>query len=175
MHTAQCPLDKITHIRVCEEDGHSPLRLLLLEESTHPIVCCEDLPRAEIDRVAHLLSGMLRFSCHSVHVIIFGNPAFLITDRSRMLQNPGVSELTAPFLCLERLVIYTASYESLLLERFMTYAVNYLGTKYLKTSVTVYVYGKRDTLPSNVWNALHHLFKTVTVQTDSLSVLDDTE
>jgi hypothetical protein len=168
-HRAHFHLETMHQVELQPANQNFPVRVVC-DTDTRPLLFVQELSEADRLRVVNTLTDVVRFSCHSVKVIIFGTPEFSLRDSTTILHNPDVTTLTTPFIRLERLVIYTASYEALSVERFITYAVNYLGRKHLKKYLTVHVCGERATLQANVWNTLSHLCKQISVQNDSFSL-----
>jgi len=85
------------------------------------------------------------------------------------LHNPDTSDCALPFNRLKRVIIATADYDFLLLERFVTYAVNYIGQKHLKHHVEVDIYGSLDGFHPHLYNNFSNCCKHVTLH-DPLSV-----
>ncbi len=168
-HRVHFQLEKMHQVDLQPANQDFPARVVC-DTDSRPILFVQELSEADRLRVVTTLTDVVRFSCHSVKVIIFGTPEFSLRDSTTILHNPDVTTLTTPFIRLERLVIYTASYEALSVERFITYAVNYIGRKYLKKYLTVHVCGEQAALQANVWNTLLHLCKQVSVQNDSFSL-----
>jgi hypothetical protein len=107
---------------------------------------------------------ILRNIYASVDMIIFGNtPPSEILNPLTIWSNPDVSELSIPLSNLEKVKMYTESYDVLQVERFMTYAVNYIGQKHLKKHVEVHIYGDPDKLLPNLRNSFKNLCKSVEV------------
>jgi hypothetical protein len=75
--------------------------------------------------------------------------------------NPDVSNLTMSMSHLKKVKIYTETYSFHQVERFLTYAVNYIGQKHLKENVEVDIYGDPDKLHPNLRNNFEHLCKRV--------------
>ena len=78
-----------------------------------------------------------------------------------ILHNPDTSLLTTPMNNLNRVLIDTVSYDFHLVERFITYAVNYIGKAHLKKNVEVHIHGNPEKLHQNLRNLFGDLFKTV--------------
>jgi hypothetical protein len=77
------------------------------------------------------------------------------------LHNPDVTDLIFPMSQLKRILIATDTYDFFLVERFMTYAVNFIGRKHLKKQVEVHLYGDPDILHRNLRNMFMNLCKSV--------------
>jgi hypothetical protein len=108
-----------------------------------------------------------------VECIYFGEPP--LSEKKQydvVLYNPDVSPLTIAFARLETLTIDVETYDFRLLEKFLTYGVNYLGQEYLRNRVTVYVYGEIQNLQPNLRNALANLCKDIHVQTKENMVVN---
>lgn len=102
--------------------------------------------------------------CKEVHVsierLVFGS------DRTKQspyteknLFNPDLFALTIPLRRLKEVVIHSETYDFHLVERFLTYAVNYLGQDYLKRNVEMFLVGPPEKLHPNLRNNLTHLCK----------------
>jgi hypothetical protein len=110
-------------------------------------------------------------SCKNVEVaietVIFGT-----TDTARKYfsattwHNPDVAGLAFSLSSLKHIIIYPAAAQAHLLERFLTYAMEYLGQHMLKQQVEVRIYGDPDVLHSNLRNNLMNLCKEVKVEAD---------
>jgi hypothetical protein len=90
------------------------------------------------------LSDMMTFYCHSVEGIIFGALPMTVGDPYTTLQNPDVSELSFPFVHLKHIMIAPKSYDFYQVERFLTYAVNYLDQNILRETVDVHICGNQE-------------------------------
>ena len=106
-------------------------------------------------------------SCKHVEVdietIIFGSTTSTAYSSRTAWHNPDSSELTLPLSHLKQIVVYPETYNFHLLERFLTYAVNYIGQKYLRKKVEVHIYGDPDKLHQNLHNNFTNLCKDVVV------------
>lgn len=125
------------------------------------IRCCHRISREEAERLVTLLSDILTFHCHSVERIIFGVCQVPEPGSSMTLQNPDVSTLTTPFFHLKHVDVYAETYDFHQVERFLTYAVNYIGQEYLKKHVEVHIYGDTEKLEPNLYNNFQNLCKGV--------------
>jgi hypothetical protein len=79
------------------------------------------------------------------------------------LWNPIVHDMIVPLPSLKRIQIYTDRYDFHSVEQFMTYALNYLGQRYLKETVEVHIIGPSQRLHPNLRNNLTHFYRTVHV------------
>ncbi len=136
------------------------------QATTRSVTCCAGIDKggvtaADANILVKHLSDILRFNCHQVEHILFGSFPTIHEDSPTCLQNPDVSELSFPFVYLQRVSIATKSYNFHLVERFLTYAVNMLGSHHLK-AIDVHVYGKPDEIHQNLWNNFtylcHHVY-----------------
>ena len=96
-----------------------------------------------------------------VDLIIFGEKTSQEDNPYTTLHNPDFSECTLLVLHLKQVVIYTATYDFFQVERFLTYAVNYIGQKYLKKYVDVHLYGDPEKLHPNLRNSLTNLCRRI--------------
>lgn len=96
-------------------------------------------------------------------VVIFGGkrPAGFYSQAA--WQNPDCSVLALPLSHLQQIIVYTESYDFHQLERFLTYAVNYIGQKHLEKEVDVHIYGDPEQLDQNLRNNLTNFCRSVTV------------
>jgi HEAT repeat protein len=111
------------------------------------------------DKILEILKNIYA----SVNTIVLGNTSSKIPNPRIIWYNPDVSELTIPMSNLKRIEMYTESYNVLQVERFMTYAINYIGQKHLKKHVEVHIYGDPEKLHLNLQNAFKNLCKSVKV------------
>ena len=100
-------------------------------------------------------------------VLLFGKDTIKVLNQvlnqAATLPNLDLSEFTISMSRLERIEIYTETYDFHLVERFITYAVNYIGQGYLKNNVEVHIYGDQNKLHPNLRNSLENLCKCVEV------------
>jgi hypothetical protein len=108
-----------------------------------------------------LLTAILSYPYHAVETLVFGGEFAVKDDVSTVIQNPESADFTLPLFRLKQILVYPKSASFLLLERFLTYAVNALGPQELKCAVNVHVYGDAELLPSHLRNSLTHLFHMV--------------
>lgn len=99
----------------------------------------------------------------SIEVVLFRSASANILNPHTTLLNPDVADLTFPMSHLEKIVIYTGAYDFHLIERFITYAVSYIGQKHLKKSVEAHIYGDPDKLHPNLQNSLENLCRNIAV------------
>lgn len=99
----------------------------------------------------------------SIKIVVFGDLHVKDARKDITLCNPNVNELTVLMQELEHIVLHTPTYEFHQVERFMTYAVNYIGQEYLKKHVVVHIYGDPDKLHPNLRNSFENLCKRVVV------------
>ena len=62
---------------------------------------------------------------------------------------------------LKKILVQTETYDFLLIEKFLTYAVNHIGRKHLKKKTEVHIYGNPDKLHPNLYNLFSSLSKKV--------------
>ena len=82
-------------------------------------------------------------------------------DPLTILPNPDLSDLTLPLTRLRQVIVDTESYSLPLVEKFLTYAVNYIGQKHLKMNVEVVLYGEPKKLHPNLYNSFQNLCKSI--------------
>lgn len=99
----------------------------------------------------------LKTTLASVKVVMFGNLRINESRKQITVANPEVDRLTIPMEALDHLVVHTPTYDFHQLERFLTYAINYIGQTHLKTYVTAHIYGDPDKLHPNLRNTLTNL------------------
>jgi HEAT repeat protein len=102
----------------------------------------------------------LKSLCGSITAVIFGKPAEK-NDLRVVYINPEASNLTLPLRSLSKIIIYIETFDFRKLERFVTYALNYIGREYLKNNVEVYIHGEHKKLPHNLRNLFKDLFKNL--------------
>jgi hypothetical protein len=95
-----------------------------------------------------------------IEKVVYGTRAWE-SDEASSLFNPEVASLTLPMFRLQELHIHAPTAELRQLEKFCTYAVNYVGQRHLKRHVDVHIYGNKDKLRANMRNTLEHLCKSV--------------
>jgi len=83
-------------------------------------------------------------------------------DKNRAVwHNPDVSNLIIPIKNLNKVEVDTATYDFHQVERFITYAANYLDKKYLKKCVKVNIHGDPGKLHQNLRNLFEEMFGSV--------------
>jgi hypothetical protein len=153
-------ISKIHHLGVTPQSlktqGH-----LSFEYASHCVTFGKDINPAEAAYVVRQIHTILDHRCHSTERIMFG--ALHVPDDGKLstLRNPDVSDLTVPYICLQHINIDTKTYNFHQVERFLTYAVNYLGQEYLKNHVEVQVYGDSQELHPNIRNILTNVCRHV--------------
>lgn len=80
---------------------------------------------------------------------------------STIWHNPPTEAFTEELPHLKTILIDAETYDFDQLERFLTYAVNHIGQKYLKKKVTAYIYSDPESLHPNIRNSLENLCKKV--------------
>lgn len=116
---------------------------------------------AHEDFIRHDVNVTLERLLNSVEVLVFGDISGIDIDPKKGLHNIDVSQLTLPMRALKRLLIDTHTYNFHHVERFMTYAVNYIGQEYLKEQFEVNIYGDPDKLHPNLKNTVTNLCRDV--------------
>ncbi len=91
--------------------------------------------------------------------IIFGN--IKLNGCRKAVSNVQFENMKVPFENLELILIDAYSYEMIKVEQFITYALDYIGEKYLKRKVTAYIRGNEKDLQQNLLNNLKNNFKKV--------------
>ena len=119
------------------------------------------LAKKKNPRVRNYLVEYLKKACASVEIVVFGDDTPNNLDPHTTLINLDVSRLKIPLSQLKQIVLYTNSYDFPLVERFITYAVNHIGQKYLRKRVEVHIYGDPDTLHPNLRNSFKNLCNAV--------------
>jgi hypothetical protein len=109
----------------------------------------------------------------SIDTVLFGYAEFKPLDLWTILLNPDATELTMSMSNLQRVVIHTETYNFHLVERFITYAVNYIGQKHLKEHVEVHIYGDPDRLHPNLRNSFENLCKHIEMHEEDGELLTD--
>jgi hypothetical protein len=101
-----------------------------------------------------------------IEIVTFGCADFKNFKQRITLRNPDVFTLTIAMPVLKRIHIHTETYDFYQVERFITYAVNYVGQKHLKEHVEVHIYGDPERLHPNLRNTFNNLCKQVEVHGD---------
>lgn len=131
------------------------------------------LTNAEADRLLTSLLHVLNVPYHHIDRVIFGSHPMRGERNAlvRSLCDPDAQLLSYPLVNLSEICIYPAKAEAYRIERFLTYALNALGTKYLKKHVSVNVYGRPEELHPNIRNNLTHLCKQVNFFNEDASAI----
>lgn len=160
------PLSKV----LGDENEHVRIKVLEAAEKISDLCMVESLSIVLWDKnwyVRDRAVKIIRNICASIDTIIFGKDTIKVLNQvlnqAATLPNLDLSEFTISMSRLERIVIYTETYDFHLVERFITYAVNYIGQEYLKEHVEVHVYGDPDKLHPNLRNSFKNLCKCVEV------------
>jgi HEAT repeat protein len=100
--------------------------------------------------------------CGAIEVVWFGvaEQALSVNLRTCWV-NPDVSTLDVSLPALKRLEIDTTTYSLPAVERFLTYALEHLGPKFLKQQISVHVHGNPEDLHANLRNNFTHYCKQV--------------
>ena len=88
----------------------------------------------------------------SIKNIVFGTNGAPAQNSSTTLHNPDLSNLLLPLPRLRQVTIYTGSYDFHQVERFLTYALNYLEPSHLSKELQVTIRGRKDDLHPNLLN-----------------------
>jgi len=136
---------------------------LLFDYEGKPILFGYNLPYATAKTLHKQVTEIMDTHCHSIERIIFGTYHCPLPNPSTSVHNPDVSTLHVPFGHLQQIVIDTETYDFHLVERFLTYAINYIGQDYFKEHVEVHLYGETEKLHINLRNNLTTLCKHVYV------------
>jgi hypothetical protein len=157
-------ITKISNLRlVSQEHGLQGKGDICFDYGNQTTGFCKNVGATEASALLKHLSDIIAFRCHSIEHITFGTSSLNNTDPYTTLHNPDVSDLTFPFVHLKQVVIDSETYDFHQAERFLTYAVNYIGQDYLKEHVEVAVYGDPEKLHPNLRNSFDNLCKRVQV------------
>ena len=141
--------------------GHWDLLVPFGAQAVAPLAkMAHDKSRNVRERVTEVLTRILS----SIEIVVFGNVRFERFDQHKTLYNLDSANLTISVSALRNIIIHSETYDFRLVERFLTYAVNYIGQQYLKQGVGVYIYGDPDKLHSNLRNSFENLCKQVEVR-----------
>jgi HEAT repeat protein len=113
-------------------------------------------------RIRRYIHETLSFACTKVNAVVFGEDVAQSENRQSELHNIDTATLSLPFSKLQYIRIFTETYDFHLTERFVTYAINVLGEKFLKKHVSVDILGDVEKLHPNLLNTFKHLCKSVT-------------
>ena len=111
------------------------------------------------------VQDLLKEHCEPTHVverIVFGSRATPDHIEPTTLHDPELQDFRLPLPHLKRILIHADTYDFHLVERFVTYAVNYIGQAALK-QVEVEVAGDPTQLHPNLRNTLAQLCNTITI------------
>jgi hypothetical protein len=97
----------------------------------------------------------------SIHTVLFGTASPTAAPSPSSWYNPDVQELSLPLSGLKLMKIHADTHDFRLVERFLTYAINQIGQKYLKRAVTVRIYGDPAKVHPNLRNNFAHLCKQI--------------
>lgn len=98
-----------------------------------------------------------------IETVIFANARVPTYDLHRTWQNPDSSEQTLSLSHLKQIVVDSETYNFHLVERFLTYALDYIGQDHLEKEVDVHIYGDPEKLQQNLRNNFTNLCKSITV------------
>jgi hypothetical protein len=97
-----------------------------------------------------------------IEIVVFGKRSPSVVVRNQTIwHNPDVEHLRIPLSCLRRIEIDANTADSYDIERFLTYALAYLGQTYLERTVDVQITGNPEQLHPNVRNNLCNLCHSV--------------
>ncbi|ODS34707.1 MAG: heat repeat-containing PBS lyase [Candidatus Scalindua rubra] len=120
-------------------------------------------PRNNTEMVHYLIANRhwekVEGICSLVTRIVFGEIS--TDDDETSLKNPDVSELTIPMKNISKVIVDAETYDFHQVERFITYAVNYIGEKRLRKKVEVVIHGNPEKLHPNLRNLFKNLFREV--------------
>jgi hypothetical protein len=111
--------------------------------------------------------------CFSINGVHFGHGELNVINYQHTWLNPDISDFTMPMPYLRKIEIYTKTYNFHQVERFITYAVNYIGQEYLKNNVEVHIYDDPNKLHPNLRNSLENLCKCVEVYEEDKGLLTE--
>lgn len=117
-------------------------------------------PNPEVRKEA---ANTLRIICASLHTVMFGRSTAQNMPLDKVLHNPDVSMLTSSMPALQQILVHTETYDFHQVERFLTYAVNYIGQGSLKKRVKADLYGEPEKLHPNLRNTLTNLCERVSL------------
>ena len=99
----------------------------------------------------------------AIDTVIFGHGKFKSLNPCTTLFEADITELSMSMSQLKKIIVSTETYNFHQVERFITYAVNYIGQEYLKNNVEVHIYDDPSKLHPNLRNSLENLCKCVEV------------
>jgi hypothetical protein len=162
-------LAKIYNLRLAPQHERNAGKLVF-DYGKESVTCCRHVSDAEARTLLKTVSDILTFRCYAVERIVFGRHHIPDDNPVTTFHNPDVSELIVPFVHLHQIVIHTNTYDFHQVERFLTYAVNHIGQRYLKHHVTVDIYGNPEKLSPHMKNSLTNLCKHVTIHAHEKSI-----
>jgi hypothetical protein len=96
-----------------------------------------------------------------IETVTFGAVPLNHTAPETTWQNPDLKEWMLPLRRLQQVLIDSATCDPILLERFLTYGMEYLGRDHLKR-LDVHIYGNLNALHPNLRNNLTNLCQNIT-------------
>jgi hypothetical protein len=109
----------------------------------------------------HGISETLSTICTSITTVVFGVLKEGSANPQTTWINPEVAAFTLPLNQLSSILLMSGTFDFYQAERFLTYAVNYIGQEHLQRRVDVHIYGTQEQRFSNLWNSLTNLCKNV--------------
>ena len=104
--------------------------------------------------------------CHHVEIpittLIFGELSASSEDSQRVLRNPDLTHLTLPMPHVRQVLLDTETHDFHQVERFLTYALNYLDRDMVKEKLQVYIHGDPERLHVNLLNTLRNTCDNIT-------------
>ena len=125
----------------------------------------ESLTRLLEDKDSNIknkVTELLEKVCPQIIEIIFGK--FPSNNSKTCIKNLETSQLTIPMSSLTKVLIDADTYNFDMVERFITYSINYVGQKHLRKKVEVHIYGDPDKLHQNLLNSFRNLCRKVIIQ-----------
>lgn len=96
-----------------------------------------------------------------IETVAFGRVPCEETPSPTCWHNPDVMQFRLPLRRLRRIEIDAATAPFREIDRFLTYALEYMGQEFLRLNVTAHLRGSPDALPRNLRNNLANLCKRI--------------
>jgi len=98
-----------------------------------------------------------------IATIVFGSLNSESLDPRTTVWNLETADLTMVMPALSTVIIQADTYDFYQVERFLTYAVNYLGQDHVKHQIIIRLHGHPYSLHPNLRNNLEHLFERIEI------------
>jgi hypothetical protein len=161
--TYEFTVQAIERLRFARPAGTEIRPCMMFDAFGRTFACGAHLETAQVRWLFHAVQTILAWRCYQVEAVVFGNRLPRGMSPNHTLLNPDLVDVTVPLWRLTTIVIVTQTYDMLLVERFLTYAVNTLGQAYLNKHVETRFYGNPENLHPHIMNSVTNLCQAVHV------------